>query len=58
LNPRPNEAQLEDQKAKKAQQGHLEGKIVKPTKSTKSGKPRKKQRKAQNHKTSPEINSP
>jgi hypothetical protein len=24
LNPRPHEAQLEDQKAKKAQEGHLE----------------------------------
>jgi hypothetical protein len=43
LNPRSHDAQLEDQKAKKAQEGHLEeGKTQKPTKGTKSGKIMKK----------------
>jgi hypothetical protein len=42
LNPRPHEAQLEDQGPRKAQKGHLEeGKDTKPTKDTKNGKPRK-----------------
>jgi hypothetical protein len=40
LNPRPHEAQLEDQKAKKAKEDHLvQGKAVRPTKGMKSGKP-------------------
>jgi hypothetical protein len=48
LNPRPYEAQLEDQKPKKPKKCHLEeGKIVKPTNGKKSGKPKKKQRKTQ-----------
>jgi hypothetical protein len=43
LNPRPHEAQLEDQKAKKAQECHLEeGKPQNPTKGTKSSKMAKK----------------
>jgi hypothetical protein len=48
LNPRPHEAQLEDQKRpRKAQEGHLEeGKPQKPTKGTKSGKITKRARKA------------
>jgi hypothetical protein len=46
--PRPHEVQLEDQKIKKAQEGHLEeGKPQKPTKGTKSGKIMKRARKAQ-----------
>jgi uncharacterized protein (DUF2249 family) len=37
LNPKPLEAQLEDQKAKKAQKDHVEdGKIVRPTKTRKA----------------------
>jgi hypothetical protein len=48
LNPRPHETQLENQKLKKAQEGHLEeGKAAKPTHGKKSGKPKKKQRKPQ-----------
>jgi hypothetical protein len=48
LNPTPHEAQLEDQKPRKAQEGHLEeGKTTKPINGTKNGKPRKKQRKTQ-----------
>jgi hypothetical protein len=44
--PRPHEAQLEDQKQKKAQEGHLEvEKITRPTKGTKSSKPKKNDRK-------------
>jgi hypothetical protein len=47
-NPRPHEAQLEDQKSKKVQEGHLEeGKNVKPTNDKKSSKSKKKQRKTQ-----------
>jgi hypothetical protein len=47
LNPRHNEAQLEDQKPRKAQEGHLgEGKIAKPTKGTKSNKPSKMAKKS------------
>jgi hypothetical protein len=43
LNPRPHEAQLEDQKPKKTQEGHLEeGKTVKPTNGKKRGKLKKK----------------
>jgi hypothetical protein len=39
LNPRPHEAHLKDQKAKKSQEGHLEkGKPQKPTKDMKSSK--------------------
>jgi hypothetical protein len=50
MNPRPHEAQLEDQKLRKAQEGHLEdGKTAKLTNGTKNSKPRKKQRKAQTH---------
>jgi hypothetical protein len=42
LNPRHNEAQLEDQKPRKTQEGHLEeGKNARPTKGTKRGKPKK-----------------
>jgi hypothetical protein len=42
-NPRPYEAQLEDQKAKKSSKCHLEeGKPQKPTEGTKSGKMAKK----------------
>jgi hypothetical protein len=42
LNLRPHEAQLEDQKQKKAQEGHLEErKNAKPIDGLKSGKPRK-----------------
>jgi hypothetical protein len=42
LNLRPHEAQLEDQKQKKAQEGHLEErKNAKPIDGMKSGKPRK-----------------
>jgi hypothetical protein len=38
-NPRQHEAQLEDQKPRKAQECHLkEGKVTKPTKGTKSNK--------------------
>jgi hypothetical protein len=48
LNPRPHEARLEDQKAKKAQEDHLEeGKAARPTKGTKSGKPSKMAKKSQ-----------
>jgi hypothetical protein len=37
-NPRPHEAQLEDQKPRKAQEGHIEEeKAAKPTKDMKSG---------------------
>jgi hypothetical protein len=40
LNPRTHEAQLEDQRPRKAQEGHLEeGKAARPAKDTKSGKP-------------------
>jgi hypothetical protein len=40
--PRPHEAQLENQKQRKAQEGHLEAeKITRPTKGTKSSKPKK-----------------
>jgi hypothetical protein len=43
-----HETQLEDQKPRKAQEGHLEeGKIAKPINGTKSSKPKKKPRKAQ-----------
>jgi hypothetical protein len=43
LNLRHNEAQLEDQKLRKAQEGHLEeGKPAKPTNGTKSGKIKEK----------------
>jgi hypothetical protein len=43
LNPRHNETQLEDQKLRKAQEGHLEeGKTAKPTNGTKSGKIKEK----------------
>jgi hypothetical protein len=48
LNPRPHEAQLEGQKPKKAQEGHLEEeKTAKPTNGKKIDKPKKKQGKAQ-----------
>jgi hypothetical protein len=55
LNPRPHEAQLEDQRSRKAQEGHLEeGKPARPTKGMKSGKPsqngKEELRKAQKHK--------
>jgi hypothetical protein len=41
LNPGPHEAQLEGQKPRKSQEGRLEeGKIARPTKGTKSIKPR------------------
>jgi hypothetical protein len=41
-NPRHNEAQLEDQKPTKAQEGHLEeGKTARQTQDMKSGKPSK-----------------
>jgi hypothetical protein len=45
-----HEAQLEDQKSQgKAQESHLEeGKTARPIKGTKSGKSRKRVRKAQN----------
>jgi hypothetical protein len=45
-----HEAQLEDQKSQgKAQENHLEeGKTARPIKGTKSGKSRKRVRKAQN----------
>jgi hypothetical protein len=34
LNPKPHEAQIEDQKKRKSQEGHLEeGKVVRPTES-------------------------
>jgi hypothetical protein len=37
MNPRPHEALLEDQKLRKAQEGHLEeGKDVRPTKARKA----------------------
>jgi hypothetical protein len=53
-NLRPYEAQLEDQRLRKAQDGHLEGKAARPTKDTKSGKPgqngKEELRKAQKHK--------
>jgi hypothetical protein len=43
-----HETQLEDQKPRKAQEGYLEeGKTIKPTNGTTSGKPKKKKRKAQ-----------
>jgi hypothetical protein len=46
LNSRPHEAQLEDQKPKKAQEGHLgEEKTTKPTNGKKSGKPKEKAKK-------------
>jgi hypothetical protein len=52
LNLRPHEAQIEDQKAKKAQQGHLgEGKIASLIKDTKIGKLRKRPKKSLNLKT-------
>jgi hypothetical protein len=55
LNPRPHEAQLEDQKPRKAKEDHLEeGKTIKP----KNGKRKKKQRKAQLNPPPPETNSP
>jgi hypothetical protein len=42
LKSKTYEALLEDQKPKKAQEGHLEeGKTVKPAKGTKIGKPNK-----------------
>jgi hypothetical protein len=48
MNPRPHEAQLEDQKLRKAQEGHLEeGKAAKPTIGTKSSKPSKMAKKSQ-----------
>jgi hypothetical protein len=38
-NPRPHEAQREDQKPKKTQEGHIEEeKAARPTKGTKSSK--------------------
>jgi hypothetical protein len=47
LNPRPHEAQLQDQKPNKAREGHLEeGKTAKPTNGTKSSKPKKKAKKS------------
>jgi hypothetical protein len=47
MNPRPHEAQLEDQKLRKAQEGHLEeGKAAKPTIGTKSSKPSKMAKKS------------
>jgi hypothetical protein len=47
LKPRPHEAQLEDQKPRKAQEGHLEeGKTASPIKCMKSGKPRKMAKKS------------
>jgi hypothetical protein len=63
LNLRPHEAQLEDQRLRKAQEGHLEeGKATRPTKRTESGKPsqnsKEEQRKAKKHKTPPQSNSP
>jgi hypothetical protein len=56
LNPRPHEAQLEDQKPRKAQEGYLEKeKATRPTKGTKSSKPSQNSKeeleKAQNHNT-------
>jgi hypothetical protein len=47
LNPKPYEAQLEDQKAKKAQESHLEeGKTARPIKGVKSSKPSKMAKKS------------
>jgi hypothetical protein len=57
LNPKPHEAQLEDQKSSRR---HLEeGKIVRPTKGTKSDKPSKIAKKSQEKLkiTPPESNS-
>jgi hypothetical protein len=49
LNSRPHEAHLEDQNARKAQEGHIEeGKPQKATRGMKSGKIMKRARKAQN----------
>jgi hypothetical protein len=51
LNPRLQEVQLEDQNPRKAQEDHLEeGEIAKPTRGTKNGKLKKKQRKVPNQK--------
>jgi hypothetical protein len=55
LNSRPHEAQLEDQRSRKAQEYHLkEGKVVRPTKRTKNGKTsqsgKEELRNAQKHK--------
>jgi hypothetical protein len=47
LNSRPNEAHLEDQKAKKNLKGHLEEeKTAKPTKGMKNGKTKGRVRKS------------
>jgi hypothetical protein len=49
LNPRLHEAQLEDQKLRKAQKDHLEEeKAAKLTNGTKNVKTKKNQRRAQN----------
>jgi hypothetical protein len=46
-NPKPHGAQLEDQKPRKAQEGHIEeGKITKPANGMKSGKPSKMAKKS------------
>jgi hypothetical protein len=48
LNPRPHEAQLEDQNPKKSsRRSSRRRKIVKPTNGKRSGKPKKKQREAE-----------
>jgi hypothetical protein len=55
-------AQLEDQKQIKAQEGHLEeGKATKPVNGTQSGKPSKRQKRAEKSSETQnplEINSP
>jgi hypothetical protein len=56
LNPIPHEAQLQDQKQRKAQEGHLEeGKAARLTKGTKRGKKAKMAKKSsktqKSHKT-------
>jgi hypothetical protein len=63
LNPQPMKHSWKTKCQGKAEECHLEeGKTVKPENSTKSGKPgkmaKKELRKAQNHKTPPEIRSP
>jgi hypothetical protein len=66
LNPKPHEAQLEDQKAKKAQEDHLEkektAKVTKTQKATNQAKWQKRAKKSSKlslkHDPPSETNSP
>jgi hypothetical protein len=53
LNPKPHEAQLEDENSQKTQKGHLEAeKAVRPTKVTKAANQGKEPKKSSKSETS------